>query len=309
MLIDAHSHIFPEVNGSNREGPTRGAGYGRVAVGDRRIQVLPPLCRDTMHTAEMLLIHLDYVGLDKAVLLQGPFYGECNAFVREAVRSYPDRFIGFAYLDPWLSQSHSCLQEICACREFAGVKLEFSEATGLCGIHPGSKLDDPQIEWLWEGLQTHNMLLVIDLGAVGSPSYQTSELRKVATRFPELTIVIAHLAQPSPAVMADKDARGLWRKQIELGLLPNIYFDTASLPAYVAEEGYPFPTAGQYIREAIRHIGAGKVMWGTDIPALLSVATYKQLLGAIRLQLSSLDYSAQAQVLGENARKVFTRRP
>ena len=108
--------------------------------------------------------------------------------------------------------------------------------------------------------------------------------------------------------MADKDARSLWREQIELGLLPNIYFDTASLPAYVAEEGYPFPTAGQYIREAISHIGASKVMWGTDVPALLCVATYKQLLGAVRLQLSSLEDSVSAQVLGENALKVFSRR-
>src|SRR5580692_1035845 len=142
MVIDAHTHIFPEVKGSNREGPTRGVGYGRVTVGDKRIQVLPPLCRETIHSAEMLLFHLDYVGIDKAILLQGPFYGECNAFVREAVRSFPDRFIGFAYLDPWQPQSPSWFQEICTHREFLGVKLEFSEATGLCGIHPGSKLDD-----------------------------------------------------------------------------------------------------------------------------------------------------------------------
>ena len=92
-----------------------------------------------------------------------------------------------------------------------------------------------------------------------------------------------------------------------LGLVPNIYFDTASLPAYVAEEGYPFPTAGQYIREVISYIGASKVMWGTDIPALLSVATYRQLLGAAHAHLSSLEDSVQVQVLGENALKVFSR--
>jgi predicted TIM-barrel fold metal-dependent hydrolase len=308
MLIDAHTHIFPEVKGSNREGPTKGVGYGRVAVGDKQIQVLPPLCSQTIHTAEMLLCHMDYVGIDRTILLQGPFYGECNGFVRAAVRNYPDRFTGFAYLDPWLPQSRSSFEEICIYREFLGVKLEFSEATGLCGIHPGSKLDDHKIDWLWDGLQIHNMVLVVDLGAVGSTSYQTSGLRQVAIDFPELTIVIAHLAQPSPAVMSDKDARKLWREQIELGLLPNIYFDTAAVPAYVAEEGYPFPTAGQYIREAIGHIGAGKVMWGTDVPALLSIATYMQLLCAAREHLSSLEKSAHLQVLGDNALKVFKQR-
>jgi predicted TIM-barrel fold metal-dependent hydrolase len=211
-------------------------------------------------------------------------------------------------LDPWLSQSRSSFEEICTYREFVGVKLEFSEATGLCGIHPGSQLADHRIEWLWEGLQIHNMVLVVDLGAVGSTSYQTSGLRQIAINFPELTIVIAHLAQPSPAVITDKDARKLWREQIELGLLPNIYFDTASVPAYVAEEGYPFSTAGQYIREAISHIGAGKVMWGTDVPALLSFATYGQLLRAAREHLSSLEDSVHLQVLGDTALKVFNRR-
>ena len=127
---------------------------------------------------------MDYVGIDKAILLQGPFFGECNVFCSA-------KLFGATRIVLWVSpiwirgnrtHNHS-LQEICAGQEYVGVKLEFSQATGLCGIHPGSKLDDEQIEWLWEGLRIHNMVLVIDLGAVGSPSYQTSELRRLRSSF------------------------------------------------------------------------------------------------------------------------------
>ena len=34
MLIDAHVHIFPKVDGYGPKGHTHGAGYGRIDAGD-----------------------------------------------------------------------------------------------------------------------------------------------------------------------------------------------------------------------------------------------------------------------------------
>ena len=39
MIIDAHAHIFPEVNGQNIDGPTRGLGYGRMGIGAVGLQM------------------------------------------------------------------------------------------------------------------------------------------------------------------------------------------------------------------------------------------------------------------------------
>ena len=307
MIVDAHAHIFRVVNGINRDGPTKGLGYGAVAVGGRRVEVIPPLCEETTHTPEMLMRHMDIAGVDKAVLLQGPFYGECNQYVREAVRRCPDRFLGFAYIDPWHREARAALQEISATPEFMGVKIEFSEATGLSGIHPGVRLDDPGVEWLWEELERAGMVAVVDLGAVGAASYQTDSMRRIAENRPHLTIVVAHLGQPTPTAESDPKSWRRWTEQIELGFLPNVYFDTASLPAYVAAEGYPFPTAGRYMAEAVCRIGSRKIMWGTDIPALLQHATYAQLLRAACSHLERLSASDRAAVLGGNAMRVFRR--
>ncbi len=308
MIIDAHAHIFPRVDGLTASGPTEGIGYGRVTVGSEQIQIMPPLSERMVHTPDMLLAHMDWVGVRKAVLLQGPFYGECNAYAAKAVRAHPDRLIGVAYFDPWREDARKEFDFICSAEIFVGVKLEFSELTGLAGIHRGAKLADGNIAWVWRELERRGMILVIDLGAVASASYQTEAVHSIATSHPNLTLVIAHLAQPNPSVEADAAKWRLWEEQISLGLLPNVYFDTASLPAYVSIEGYPFPSAGRYLRLAIDKIGSSKVMWGTDIPGLLAHANYPQLLQAARHHLEFLPDLERELVLGKNAERVYGRR-
>jgi predicted TIM-barrel fold metal-dependent hydrolase len=307
MIIDAHAHIFHRVHGLTASGPTEGIGFGRVAVGNEQIQIMPPLSERTVHTPDMLLAHMDWVGVHKAILLQGPFYGECNKYAVDAVRAHRDRLIGVAYLDPWGQDAQKEFDFICSTEIFVGVKLEFSESTGLAGIHRGAKLADGNIAWVWRELERRGMILVIDLGAIGSVSYQTEAVHSIAKRHPNLTVVIAHLAQPNPSVEADAAKWRSWEEQISLGLLPNVYFDTASLPAYVASEGYPFPSAGRYLRLAIDEIGSSKVMWGTDIPGLLAHATYSQLLQSARHHLKFLPEPERELVLGKNAERVYGR--
>jgi predicted TIM-barrel fold metal-dependent hydrolase len=305
MIIDAHAHIFPAVSGFVAAGLTRGVGYGRVSIGNATIQFMPPLSECVTHTPQMLLAHMEWAGVDKAILLQGPFYGEFNQYVREALRLHPDKFLGAAYVDPWPPGSRKEFDTVCAEGDFSAVKLECSEGTGLFGVHQGAVLDDQAIAWLWEELERLSMVLTVDLGAVGSRSYQTQALRRIAEEHPTLRIVIAHLAQPTPAVEADPALRRQWEEQIDLGLLPNVWFDTASLPAYVADEGYPYPGAGRYLRMAIDRIGPGKILWGSDIPGVLVHANYQQLIGLARMHLQFLPSADQAAIMGANAERVY----
>lgn len=304
-LIDAHVHVFPEIRGLNAAGLTRGLGYGRARVGEREIQVMPPLCERTAHTPEMLLAQMDWAGVQKAVLLQGPFYGECNDYALAAARKYPGRLAALAYLDPWDANWRTSLEAILGEQTFCGVKLECSEATGLCGVHPGARIDHPDLGMLWAELERRGLVLTLDLGAIGSASYQTRAVHVIAARHPGLKIVIAHLGQPRPEAEGDPAAWRLWQAQIDLGHLPNVWFDTAALPAYASDEGYPFPTAGRYLRWALERIGPEKVLWGTDIPGLLAHATYPQLVKLADWHTRYLAEGDRARILSENAREVY----
>lgn len=305
MLIDAHTHICAQVSGRIAAGRTQGIGYGRVSSGDEIIQAWPPLCPDTKHTPEMLVAHMDWVGIDKAVLLQGPFYGDCNDYVRGAVRRFPERFIGTAYLDPWSGTPRDAVEAILHTKELRAIKLECSEKTGLCGIHPQARLDDPGMEWLWQKLGSAGFVLVLDLGKPGSRSYQTEAVRDIARRHQNLRIIIAHLGQPGPELEQDPARRRLWEEQIALATMPNIWFDTAALPAYFPREVYPFPSAGRYLRAAIEKAGPQRFLWGTDVPGLLAQATYKQLLDVAQHHLEFLSSEDRAAVMGQNAKTVY----
>jgi predicted TIM-barrel fold metal-dependent hydrolase len=93
--------------------------------------------------------------------------------------------------------------------------------------------------------------------------------------------------------------------QIDLAGLPNVWLDTAALPAYLPGEDYPYPTAARYLRAAVERAGARKIMWGSDQPGLLSCANYPQLAKLARLHTAFLPPEEQALILGHNAARVF----
>jgi predicted TIM-barrel fold metal-dependent hydrolase len=306
LIIDAHSHIFHSIKGNTARGPTRSIPYGKVKWGENHtIQFLPPLSYRTSFTPEMLLELMDWVGVDKAILLQGPFYGEANRYVSRAVRRWPDRFIGAGYFDPRSKNAKVLFRQLTDEFEFKIIKLELSIDTGFVGLYPDLVIDEESMAWVWEEAEYMNLIMVLDLGAVGSKSYQSMDLRRILKRRPRLKMVIAHLAQPTLEIETIPYSRKLWLEQIELGLFPNVWFDMASLPVYFAHEGYPYPSVGRCLRTAVERIGVEKIMWGTDIPATLTYATYPQLLEVTKSHIQFLSSDEQALLLGGNALNVY----
>ncbi|MGA2240338.1 MAG: amidohydrolase family protein [Candidatus Bathyarchaeia archaeon] len=315
MIVDGHVHVFPEITGlaAQREEniETVCDQYGRL-VGIRHVKMTQPWSRDRplmdfRHTPEMLIANMDFARVDRAVLLQGPAYGECNDYVADAVRNYPDRLIGAAYIDPWEPGFRGKFERI-ARSSFCAAKIELTDNWGLNALHPGVVLDDPQVSWLYGELERREFVLVLDLGSVGSRSYQTRAVRGIAEEHPNLKVVICHLAQPTPDAEADHRLWRMWEDQIGLGKLRNVWFDTAAVCAYVRDEGFPFPTAGRYFKMAVERIGPQKIIWGTDMPMTLDFMTYPELVEIAYLHSRFLPPAEQAMVLGENAKRVYDLR-
>ncbi|MFN8371272.1 MAG: amidohydrolase family protein [Anaerolineae bacterium] len=305
MIIDAHAHIWHEVHGRTGTGVTRSLRCGRIQLGDEEIQLLPPLANSTSFPPEILLANMDWAGVDKAVLLQGSFYGENNALVAEACQQWPDRFVGAGYVDP---RDPNCRDEFKRCVEDYGfhlLKFEMSVSTGFVGIYPDLHLDGAEMAWIWEEAAHRNLVVTLDLGAVGAASYQTDAVEAIITRYPTLRIVIAHLAQPAIG-RHDATLDDLWQSQILLARHPNVWFDISALPANAGRtEDYPYPTACDYLRRAVALVGADKLMWGTDAPGLLSVATYPQLLSWVTRHCEFLSAEELKAISGETAGQLY----
>ena len=266
MLIDAHVHIFPNVNGYGPKGHTHGAGYGRIDAGDGIAQdVLPAINENTSHTLQMLLHEMRQGRVDKAVLILCPCYGDWSEYVLQACRDYPEQFTASAFFDPWSPAARQYYTEKLEGPLWKNIKIEFSEAGGLYGVYPGVQLDAPELRWLWEAMEAGGKTVSFDLGRPGDGSYQTDQIAAIAKRHPGLKLVLCHMGQPSRTAERDPKLWSAWLGQIRLGTLPNVWFDLSALPYHVREEEeYPFPSTKRYFDLARRIVGAEKLLWGTD---------------------------------------------
>ncbi|MCH2129926.1 MAG: amidohydrolase [Pirellulaceae bacterium] len=305
MIIDAHAHIVSSFAGRIGTGTVRGLDYGEVQMADEPpIRVMPPYNRSTTFTPEMLLANMDWAGVEKAVLLQGSFYGERNDEVLAACQQYPERFKGAAFLDPWGDDPQGEFDRLFGTLQFPILKIEFSHATGLHGLHPGVQLDDSSLDWLWDELERQDLNLTFDPGVVGGPSYQTPALDKIARQHPDLRVVLCHLGFPCRDMDSDPELTQQWQQHIELGKLPNVWFDVSALP-HRAEQDYPYPKVADWVRYALDLFGPEKLLWGTDAPGVTTAGIYPQLLTAYQELLSDLSASDQEKIFGGNATQVY----
>lgn len=310
MIIDSHAHICEFIDGRIAAGRTSSTRGGLVQMGDGgSLRLMPPLAGPTRFPAEVLLAHMDHVGVDHAVLLQGSLYGDQNDLIAQSVEQWPDRFTGAAFLDPLSPRARRYFARIRDEWGFKALKLELSEATGFCGLYPHLDLAAPDLAWLWEDAAANQITVTLDLGGIGSRSYQTAAVRGLAERHPNLHLVIAHLAQPAlhtnRSDLPEAETTRLWEDQLSLGRLPNVWFDLAALPYYAEPEDYPYPSVRTVLSRAVELVGSEKLLWGTDAPALLREATYRQLLDYVVKQCDFLTPAEKAGILGENARTAY----
>ena len=272
-IIDAHTHVFENLQGFRGEGELYpiGNGKARWANGDI-VEMIPEGLGDKAFTYETCYRFLKENGVEKAVLLQGSYYGFANEYVAEAVRAYPDMFIGAGTFDPMARYADRIYERLTEELHFPIIKFETSTGGGFMSYHHAFDIAEVFLPTA-EKCEKHSLVLVLDIGSPGMSSFQPEGIRKIALKCPALKIVVCHLLAPT---LADRDT-DVFKKSMEKLALPNVYFDLAAVPFNVQPETYPYPSGLGFIKAAKDIVGAEKLMWGTDIPSVLIQNSYKQL--------------------------------
>lgn len=224
MIIDAHAHIFPD-----KIAPR--AADGISSFYDMRV-------RFDGSVGQLLEINRR-AGIDRAIVQSVATVPEqvhnINTFIAEQVKLHPE-FIGFGTLHPDFT-------------DIAG-ETERIISLGLRGIKLHSdfqkfNIDDPKAFPIYEAAEGRLPILF----HCGDDRYDYSSpkrLYNVMKRFPNLTIIGAHLAGWTK-----------WDEAAELFTGGVIYADlSSSLYALTPE----------HAAELIRKIGTKRVMFGTDYP-------------------------------------------
>ncbi len=182
MIVDCHvniwndEHVLPEYHA--QLGRVRETTIPAKADADTIIKMIAPVDKAIIFT----LGYADSLGIA----------GD-NAVTAEAVRRYPDKLVGFAYVDPRLPDCMDRLQYDVNVRGLKGAKFG--------PIYNGVSLDDPRLDPVYDFCQRNDIPLTMHMGTTYSRRYAAElgrpiHVEPVALRFPDLKLIMAHMGHP-----------------------------------------------------------------------------------------------------------------
>ena len=276
-IIDAHAHVVQYIAGFTSRGELRGVGGGRARYADgSEFQMIPERFGDSF-TADDLISVMDKNGVEKAVLLQGQFFGFQNEYTAEAVKKYPHRLVGAGSYDPFCAKVETVKHRLFKELGFRAVKFEVSNGSGLMAYHPPIDLNGELMNACYRHAADNGLIVVMDIGRPRNCCWQVENLAAAIKNYRGVTFVICHLLAPQRTDIA------LLRDALSKLAMPNVYFDLASLASTQQPETYPYPTAVEHLKTAKRIVGADRLMFGTDMPSNLCRDTYSDLADYITL--------------------------
>lgn len=280
-IIDAHVHIYPS-DLSGFYDPYVGTwfyDYGKMAFCDGKvIQKLPVILKDSCFDADVLVRLMNEYHVEKSVIMQSgsPAF---MAVTCEAVAAFPQR-IGGAVAPDFKDPFHLKMLDEYYKRGLRVIKFLFAEDMGLtCPLrNPEFDFESEQVCDYLERAEKYGMTIALDIFGVMSCGYQIDAFENAVKNFRGLKFVFCHLGMPPFKEGWTEEAVKRWRRILRLGRESNVWFDVAALPEIIGGEEYPYPTAPRLVRDFIDEYGAGKLIWGSDIPQTLTDSSYRQMI-------------------------------
>lgn len=187
---------------------------------------------------ETIIRLMDEAGIDKSIIMtyvDAPDVKGSIEFIAEAVRKYPNRLIGYARMNPRRGEEAQQLFKR-AMEElgFMGLKL-----------HPSGNRCHPARQETIDLIRVATSFNAPVLFHCGDEEFTLPlQVAEAAKACPNATIILGH----SGGYFHTKDAIRVAE------CYPNVVLETSGMP-------YP-----QVIREAVKHIGASRVLYASDGP-------------------------------------------
>jgi L-fuconolactonase len=226
-------------------------------------------------------------GVAKTVIIQVRYYMFDNSYLAEVLRRYPQYFAGVARVDPRDPAAPDHLSKLVA-QGFQGVRISPN------GTPPGEWLTDMSLMLpLWkrcEQLKTPMTVL--------SPIARIPDVAKLIERFPDLTVVIDHMADCPVDQPQELD------KLLALARYPKVFVKISHTWS-LSKQSYPWLDAQAHVKRLHQAFGPSRLMWGTDWPVSLAHATYPQTLAVVREEMKFLNEEDKAWMLSKTIERVW----
>jgi predicted TIM-barrel fold metal-dependent hydrolase len=272
---------------------------------DLYLQFFPPSLQHMESSPEFMLQQMARAGVDRAVLQNARPYGRLNEYFANAVRAYPDRFIGLADVDE--SQAHT-EAEITRLRHAVrelGLRGVYYANRALFTTGYAHAFDDPIFDPFWEEVSGLGIPVFWEIVGVPDPNNQDDLLREIARlnrwleRWPRVRALWTHGFSPEILeAMPEPLDRLLRRDQVMVEILYPIH--------WARTREYPFPELQPALRTLYQRVGAERLVWGSDMPNVERNCTYRQSLEYLRVNAEGwLSGADLERVLGLNVLRLL----
>ena len=268
VIVDAHVHVWTH---------------------DPRYPWAPETTRppEREATAEQLLALMRANGVSRAVIIQVIHYRWDNRYVAAVLRRHPGKFRGVARVNPQNPAAPDQLARLVAEDGFHGVRL--SPAADASG----DWIRGPLMEPLWGRCRDLRIPMTIL-----APIDRMPDVMRLAEKFPDLTVVIDHMADNPPDRPADLE------KLLALRRFPRVWVKISHAWS-LSKQTYPYLDAQTQIRRLYDSFGPRRLIAGTDWPLVESYCTYAEAIDLARSRCAFLTAEDKRWVCGLNAAEIW----
>ncbi|GGS60684.1 amidohydrolase family protein [Streptomyces griseoviridis] len=276
-FVDAHCHIISEDLSA----------YPKAPIGGKQSEwaATRPV------TAEGMVARMDETGIDQAVLVQATTnYGYDNSYVLDSSRRWPERFVAVGTVDPLRPDAAAGLKAAVGAGGLAGVRLFTSGSTVPT---QGEWFVAPETFPFWEQAAELDLpvCLQMRLGAA------TRQLVELLERFPGVKVLLDHIGYPD---IASSPARA-GAEVAELGVHPGLHLKlTHRNLERLRDAG---EQAGDFLTPVLEAFGAGRIAWGSNLPA--AEQSLPKLRALAEDVLAGLPEQDRQEIFAGTARRLY----
>ena len=284
--------------------------YGQLAFTyeseDYYVQYMPVGMQEIVCPPDFLIAQMTYAGVDHAILQAGGGYGAVNDYNAFAQGQHPGKFTGLLHVDEALADRDSVLAEVDRAHRLGLKGLYYSQDFSRHGYE--RNVDHAAFAPFWEKIVRLRLPVFVELSS--TPSYDAAGYLGNLLALGRL--LKRHPAHPFVCVMgppAGYFARGgKWEipdEALEVYRRDNLLLEVMFPITWGGVWDYPYTEAQELIRGMRDRFGAGKLVWGSDMPNVERFCTYKQSLDYVRRHCGFLSAAEKDRILGDNVAALF----
>jgi predicted TIM-barrel fold metal-dependent hydrolase len=264
---------------------------------------MPPSMQTMESSPEFMIAQMNHAGVDVGIVQNMPIYGFLNEFTAAAAAKYPSRFVGLAAIDELHANKPAELARLRSYVTELGLSGLYYHLRGFFYDSYRTNFDDPRYEEFWALVEELSIPVFWDPKGVptNTPENQAKQyalIDKWAERHTGVTSVITHGLHPSLVDHMPDSLSQLLSK-------PNVLLELLYAIDWGGVYDYPFAEVRPQIKELYRRLGASRLVWGSDMPAVERVCTYSQSLEYLRKYCDFIPSSDMDLILGGNLASVF----